>query len=274
MFKDADAMRDRNRICNQAFKKIPVLTTSAEKIINELNSIQCVDEKFVAYKNQLISTLDRPKELISFETVDIEDNVTSKAVADSHFNLETLGVCRYCDTYTVVIDLSNILDLVLHRITGCNPDKVSEMPNYEEFSKALLGFKETANPTLLFRDFITVDTEVSKWINDFIPKYNTDDVNQENAIEKTIMMLAEIQTQIIFTLNDFKFYIASHLSQYAGVKIRSFDYDRIIVSHFKELDADCTLILDGYKRKINVKSYKKFEYAHALADECNSKLVP
>lgn len=272
MFDDADVMRDRNRICNQAFKKIPVLTVPAPKIIAELNSIQCEDKEFVNYKNQIISVLDQPKELITFESVDIEDNTTKKVVTDSHFNLETLGVCRYCDQYTIVVDLSDILDLVAHAITGCNPDKVREMPNYSEFSRALLGFREDANSALMFREFIMADTNITKWINDFIPKYNTNDMNQENAIERTIMMLAEIQTQIVFTMNDFKFYIASYMAQYVGSKIRSFGYDKIIVSHFSRLDGEHSIVLDGYERKIKVESYTRFEYAHKFAERCNVKL--
>ena len=82
---------------------------------------------------------------------------------DNLFLLEILGVGKYCKKYSVVLDMSDCLDYILHRLSGCSISSVRQLQDYDNISKNIIGLNFDELQNLTFSDLFALDDKLAKY---------------------------------------------------------------------------------------------------------------
>lgn len=195
-----------------------------------------------------------------------------KAGCDSLWELEALGIGEWCRTWTVMIDLSDALDLLMHLEFNCSVDECRAMQDYETVSKSLLNYKFD-NGTTKFGVLFFESAVMSKAYMQIIKEI------EENPTyacctqdEKMSHFVFTVYSRILQKAADVKDYIVAALqAMFPGQIIyRSKNFSSAIMTSDVEINSDLVLKHDDLEYTIKVRSYKRYEWAQeVMANEFN-----
>lgn len=202
LFNDETVLKDYNRLLAQVETRAFRLDCSEEYLKNLCSS----DDDF--YSN--ISALSQEERTYSH---------SYGCGCDSHFLLEAMGVGRDCKKYTIIYDMSNCLDYILHRLTGCSIDKVRQIKNYNEVSKGILTLNFEALENVTLGDILAIDPKITEWLISLIDNI----VSGSNLTEGEIMdlLLLRFYRTILQEANSIKSYVIMYIRRHFSAVVRS-----------------------------------------------------
>ena len=224
-------------------------TVSAEQI----NSLRVND----AYKQHIIELLNLVEKNNKKGNIVRYPSFCS-GYTDQYFDLEVLGIECYAQQYSIVADLSDKLDYVLHRLSGCTTAEVRQIPNYEQLSKAILSVD--TNSSFDISVLLDVSPKLTNWLNSI---YNAA-VAKDNSNSLQYNFFCSLFQEIQYELNTLKVNIFHQLKRLGGegVIVRSYSYTSIVSTSAQPFNATFEFTQDGYENCIvEIKSYEKFQYA-------------
>lgn len=222
LFKDPEVHKDLNRLLAQVETRAFHLNCSKEELKNA-----CIgDENFF---KEIEEVLDKPR---------VYKQVYGCSY-DSHFLLEALGVGRDCKRYTIIVDLSDKLDYILHRLTGCPTDKIRTMPNYVHISRSLLTLDYESLTDVKLGDFLAIDDTIVEWMSRLIDNIVTESNLCDTEI-LNLLLLRFIRT-IVQEANRIKSYIIMYLRLHYSAVVRSKSVSSILATVSEDIDTDCIL---------------------------------
>lgn len=245
LFSDREIEKQMPRLLKQVETRQFALSCSPEKLVEMLNS----DNDF-CYKMQEIAS--RPREY----------KKQYECSYDSHFYLEALGIGTDCREYTIIVDLSDSLDYILHRLTGCPIAKIRAMKNYDRVSRAVLTLDYEKLHDVTLGTFYEIDDAIFEWLQRLL--YGLEDVEGLSDREIIDMLLLRFYRTILQETRRVHNYIIMYLRQHHNLVIRSKGISMILGTTDEDIETTCTLLesaaqLDeGYT--INLLKLKKFEF--------------
>lgn len=244
LFKDLTITRDSNRLLAQVEKRKFALNVPESKMCEVLQS----DKDF---KTNILEKLNEGR---------IYKRAYSVSV-DSLFTLEAMGLGTDTKKYTVILDLSDKLDYVLHRLTGCPTSVIRKLPNYPSVSRNIMNLNYSNLTDIKIGDFMKLGDEVCSWFSGMLYDIvNSGDLTDEEAIDNFIL---ELYNNIVAEVDHLKVYIIMALRQQYSPDfvIRSKSVSSIIATTDSQIDTDLVLIDDNYETcEIKLLLLQKFEY--------------
>ena len=223
LFKDAEATKDMVRLLKQIETRVFRLNCDKDTVL-----AQCTED--TAFKEKMESIIDSPREYKS----------CYQCSYDSHFILEALGIGIDCKKYTVIVDLSDRLDYILHRLTGCPTAKVRALDNYSLISRSILNLDYDSLQSVRLGDIANIDESVASWLTQLLI-----DLNSETNLcdrEKLDMLLLRFYRSIVQEANRIKNYVIMYIRhKFDNVIIRSKSVSSVIATTDAELDNVCIL---------------------------------
>lgn len=253
LFKNEQIVKNSNQLGHQIMTR----GFQLDKQLTYLNEIKSDSDNFLKYREECFKTA---------ETTRNYSNIISNNY-DSHFNLELLGIAKYTRQYTVVVDLSESLDLILSILSNCELEAIRKLNNYTKVSKDILNFELEQSEKISITDIIDLDRNLSRWFNSLTYR-KRGSICAVDLQDATYSILFSFYTELQNALEQTKDYIGTFLQKVGlpGSVYRSKSKAAIIVSSDVILDDDEPLLL-GYNGKVSeVKCYclKPFEYAERL----------
>ncbi len=223
LFKDPAVYKDLNRLLAQVETRAFHLNCSKEDLKN-------VCDSDINFYKELEEIIDKPR---------VYKQVYGCSY-DSHFLLEAMGVGTDCKRYTVIVDLSDKLDYVLHRLTGCPSEKIRAIPNYLSISRSLLSLDYAALTEVKLGDFLSIDDSIIEWMSNLIDNI----VTESNLCDTEILnlLLLRFIRAIIQETNRIKSYIIMYLRLHYSAVVRSKSVSSILATVSEDIDTDCILI--------------------------------
>lgn len=248
LFKNAKVMSSYLR----SSKKIETRNFSIRKSLNNIDDFVLCEhpEKLEAYKRKLIALNNAGREYYH----------VGGCGCDNLLELELLGIGAYCKQYTVVIDFSDHLDYVLHRIYGCSTEKVRRIPNYSKISRAMLNYDFTEVDGIGFDVLFSVSDKI---LEDFTKTAGelSDCMNTEEQLSLTVF---RFYSKLLQVLSNVKDYVITSISMEQPEKsfvYRSKSFSSSIASSDYFLEGDIILKQDGFEScTVPIRSYKACEW--------------
>lgn len=186
---------------------------------------------------------------------------------DPWYDLELLGVARYAKSYTVVVDFSECLDIILSVISGCDPQSIRKLKNYSQISKELLNFELTDSTQIPITDLIDLDKELTRWFNELIYAKRSY-LCSADLQDAAYSVLFSFYSEILGTLEHMKDYVGTYLGDLGlpNTVYRSKSKSSILVSTDTRLEQESEIVLRYGEYTSTAKCYcfKPFEYAQLL----------
>lgn len=183
---------------------------------------------------------------------------------DNLWELECLGIGEYSRPYTIVIDLSDALDFVMHCEFGCPIEDIRAIHNYHEISSAMLNFEFDgidSNFSTVINASALVEESFGRMMQEF---YNSPESLDTTAEERVSRIVYKFYTKILSSASNIRNYVVSALQdEYRGKIIyRSKTFSKAILSSDIKLDT-AILLRDvrGCEYNLNISSYNKYEWA-------------
>lgn len=183
---------------------------------------------------------------------------------DSLFELEAMGLSMYSKEYQVILDFSNHLDYILHRMTGCNPDNINRLPNYHDVSYALLNYDfsriNDLNISVLFGLDPKLDQKFEEIAKDV--KEQCDDVGDSLTQKIAYTFL----TGVLDTIVPIRDYVAIYVKQRGAgtkgeIKYRSKNFSSALLTSSSPFVEDILIHQDPFMDlTLHPKCYKRYEY--------------
>lgn len=225
--------------------------------ITEDKLMMILDEKlpekeFDDYKSSIMDAVNKEREYSGIGT----------NLSDSKLELELLGTGRYSKEYTVVIDMSNCLDYILHRLTGCSMESIRSMKDYDRVSYSLLNLRTDLCPNVNYSVLCNLDPLLDKYIADKyvnLKEQYGDSMSDDEILGEWVYYL---YLDIYNEVNSIKSYAMAAIKQeIPSLVYRSKGFTTFVGSADEPCDATLTLHQDGFSNcDIHVKSYKFCEY--------------
>ena len=140
--------------CEKNTKQIETRAFKAEKSIKLLDNLSDGSSEFNQLREKVACLYDQKRE---YSYVDC-------GACDNLFLLEALGVGRYCKRYTVLIDFSERLDYVLHRLSGCATASVRKIVGYTALSRAIMNLDFDVVRDTNFGVFLGLDDKLDHYL--------------------------------------------------------------------------------------------------------------
>lgn len=188
----------------------------------------------------------------------------SASGCDSVWELECLGVGEYSKEYTVVIDLGDALDFVMHCEFNSSIDELRAIPSYEAVSRAIMNF-----------DFKGVDSEfgvilgASQCVSMCFAMMLNEMSNSPDSMDATVdermsRAVYKFYARILDKASSIKNYVVSALQkEYPRCMIyRSKTFSSVILSSSIALNGPLELCSSsGVRYSLDVRSYSRYEWA-------------
>lgn len=196
------------------------------------------------------------------------------AGCDNLYELETLGIASNSRGYVMILDFSDCLDYVLHRLYGCKIDDIRKIKDYSRVSRALLNFNfASLDHQATFDDLMSVSNELRGALAHLADEAEHKDLASN---DKAIWVIYRFYSEVLSHLSDVKYYvtmcICRNYLEMEGDKgvIRSMSYSSVLATVPVQYDKIITLHqldtgIDSGKPKIEdyqvqARSYKPYEY--------------
>lgn len=247
LFSDSSVLSDFARYSKQITKR----QFSLAKDLTPVQDI-CSNKEFIDKINKL-STQRR-------EYAQIGDSFS-----DNLFPLELLGVGKDCREYTVVIDLSDSLDYILHLLTHCDIKKVRSMPNYSEVSSHIMNLEYEKLGNLKFGSLLSLDEKLVEYVQTLVATAS-EKCNVERAvIEETVFLFYKNVSEMASRVKEYCILYLKEQYEKGTIVYRSKSYSAVVATSIIPIDLELQLHYDSYSDySLKVKSYKVYEYARQV----------
>lgn len=180
---------------------------------------------------------------------------------DTLFVLEALGVGDSCRKYTVIIDFSNALDYILHRITNCSMENIRKLNDYERVSRCVINQRYSELTDISFQDLFELDDNLAMYLGKLL-NATAEEYTEKNKIVSEFS--AKFYKEITHEVAKIKDYCILYLRKLhkGDFVYRSKSYAASIATSSIFIDDTIEIISNGYENyTVAVKSYEKFEFA-------------
>lgn len=185
--------------------------------------------------------------------------------ADNLFDIEALGVGLYAKKYQNIISFEDHLDFILHIVSGCDPDRIRDIPNYHAISKSIMSLKPFADEdSIKLNSLFEVDPKLDEF---FLTKQKDVQNMHQYYGDAFIEQLAfEIIRPILREVHGIQNYLIAYFSaarsEFGQTVCRSRDYSSLIFSaDIPALDS-ITLNYENFGTfTLTPRCYEKYEYA-------------
>lgn len=181
-------------------------------------------------------------------------------VVDRYFELDSLGLEKYSKKYTAVATTWDCLDLVLNHICGANIEKVRNIDNYKQISRALITGDFDLMSKLSFQSLVNVDDRLDEYL---VAYYSASEDKYEFLRTITQAISTEAQAILDNTMSRFRTYYEEYYGD--TIVLRAMSGSRLIIGSEKPFEYELRLD-DHYYLK--VRTYEKFEYINHVQDTC------
>ena len=180
---------------------------------------------------------------------------------DNLFLLEILGVGKYCKKYSVVLDMSDCLDYILHRLSGCSISSVRQLQDYDNISKNIIGLNFDELQNLTFSDLFALDDKLAKYLSSLIRSASEDYTDPNRIIQEFVL---KFYTEVVSEVSSIKDYCMMFLQQLnpGSFVYRSKSYTSSVATSDVAINEQIVIKAnncDDYE--LVVRSYEMFEYA-------------
>ena len=185
------------------------------------------------------------------------------AASDNLFFMEALGLDINARDYIVILDFSERLDYVLHRLCKCSMEAIRKMPNYSRVSKAVLNLDKDNLADISLANFYGLDNKLDEFLDSYLLSVS-DNIYGIESIAETITSnflydvlneLARIKDYCVIALADAK-------KQDAKFIYKSKNFSSVLATSERPVAEDLEITSEGYDTcVISVQSYARMEYA-------------
>lgn len=183
------------------------------------------------------------------------------AGCDNLFEVEALGIAKYCKRYTMILDLSDSLDYMLHRLSKCNIDAIRNMPNYSKISNAIMNYRFDDVEQIFFNSFFQIDHALDEYFVKLLGTANDVTISSDNKMN---WIVNKFYVDIINTACSVKDYTMTFLRsklQKNTFAYRSKSYSAALASVENVFDENIIFHQDGYEDyNVDIKCYEPFGY--------------
>lgn len=188
------------------------------------------------------------------------------ADCDNMFLLEAMNLGDSAKSFSIIVDFSNCLDLVLAEAFGCRLEDIRKIDNYDEVSRSILNYDFENIPDVTFASLIEASEQIEKVFTTLSRK-----CQEQNMLysDRLYWVVFNFYQKILETVGKLKSYVmvkvSKDLSVMSGSKVvyRSMNYstavatgdvlfNEMVTLHYKDKD------IPDYD--IAFRSYKTFEY--------------
>lgn len=246
LFKNRDIFKDGPRLLKQIESRKYSLCVSEDELQEVLKS----DKGFLTNISNKLKEGRIYKNYYSCST-------------DNLFEVEALGVGLYTKKYTIIMDFSDKLDYVLHRLTGCPTELIRALPNYQHISKCILTLNYDGLRSLRIGDFMDISPEICNWFAQILESITSGgDMQDDEVLEAFVSLLYQ---NIINEVNRLKTYVCMFLKDkyYSDFTIRSKSLSSIIATTDIKIDTKISLIDSQHnfeECELQLYSLEKYEY--------------
>lgn len=245
LFKDRELLKEENRLLAYTEQRTFTLASSKEELENV-----CGDDS--AFLDELLVTAASPR---------VYNSIFGNAY-DSHFILEAMGLEKNTKENIIVVDLSNSLDYVLHRLTGCSVESVHKLNNYEAVSRHIMNYNFSALSNVKIKDLAALDLNIAEWIASLLISVSN---NQLSDTEILNMLITKFYRAITIEAQKIRNYIMFYLRSTCNDTfiIKSRSLCSILATTDAEIDDVCTLFESGrddVEYDLHILKFKKYEF--------------
>lgn len=247
LFSDSGVLSDFARCSKQIMKR-------QFSLVKDLEPVQeiCSNKEFV----ELINSLRDQKR---------EYSQIGESFSDNLFPLELLGVGKDCREFTVVLDLSDSLDYVLHLLTHCEIANVRAMPNYSEVSKYIMNLEYEKLGNLKFGSILSLDDHLVKYAQSLFSIAAEHSDVEKAVLEETVFLFYKNISEMASRVKEYCILYLKNQYEKGTVVYRSKSYSAVVATSTIPINLDLELHYDNYSDySIKVSSYKVYEYARQV----------
>jgi hypothetical protein len=187
-------------------------------------------------------------------------NVIAGGRCDNMFLFEACGLERGSTENTLIVDFSESLDYVLHRLSGCSVQAVRNIPDYSNISKAVMNLQFSKLQGVTMGVFLESDTLLKEYITNLLAEASKKEDNDSEALQQ---MLYLFFSNVMYEVSRLKDYCMQYLIKHLDSKViyRSKSFAASAASCSSRINMELVLRSDGYDDYVlPLHSYKTLEY--------------
>jgi hypothetical protein len=183
---------------------------------------------------------------------------------DNAFILEACGIGSKSLEYSVILDMSNSLDYILHRLTKCDPMNVRMLENYDHISSNILNLRCEKLEHVTLGTLAALDKRIEHYIRSLVLQIQQTDY-LEDLTEREVLerVLVSFFTEVLEETAKIKDYCMMYLKKQLSTTFiyRSKSFAASMATSSVKLEEPLVLKQDSFcDYTVNLKSYKRFEY--------------
>ena len=251
----------KSRTYNSSYHK---LGNSVEKRQFELDpslgTIDDLDKHVVCYdKQQLESYKSKLKSLVDSGR---EYQHIGLAGSDSLFEVEALGIAKYCKRYTLILDLSDSLDYMLHRLCKCNMSAIRGIPEYSKISRAIMNYDFEDVGEILFNTFFQVDPRLDAYLVSMLTSSDNVTISSESKMDWVVNNFYTAILNTSVAVRDYTMQVLSSKLPRGTFAYRSKNFSSSLAAIEEPFDDKIVFHQEGYEDYVvDVSYYAPFGYA-------------
>lgn len=183
---------------------------------------------------------------------------------DSAFALEACGIGSKCLDYVVILDMSDCLDYVLHRLTKCSIANIRNMPNYDRVSSSIMNLQYGNLEHVTLGTLSRLDRNVEAYVRNLVVGVQqleySEDLTEREVLERVLVSFFVKVLEETARIKDFCMeYVKQHIPDKFIYRSKSFSASLATSS----IPINESLILqqrDYCDYTVDLKSYRRFEY--------------
>lgn len=250
LFEDQSLMRSNFRTTKQIKTRNFEFASSFDRLKDEVEK-KLPGNKYNEIKNEIYNSIDQDRIYTDL----------GRSSCDNKFYLEALGVGKYVQGYILIIDFSDKLDYILHRLTKCKSENIRKMDDYYRISYAFLNLKSQLCPNINYDVFCGLDPELDKYMADLHTEISEKyyDYSNEEILQEFIYTF---YSNVLSELESVKTYVITYLKKLLpSLVYRSKSFSSVLGTLDSDYNESLELIQNGNEDCIvEAKCYKRFEY--------------
>ena len=188
-------------------------------------------------------------------------NKIGQAGCDSLFEVEALGIALYAKQYTMILDFSDSLDYILHRLSRCDMRSIRNIPDYRKISNSIMNFDFSSVEEVLFETFFQVDPKLDEYFKGLLENSEHITVSSENKMNWVIGRFYIDILEMAARIKDYTMtYFAKHTPKHSFA-YRSKSFSAALGSSDHKFDSRVVFTQDGFSDyALDLKFYEPFDY--------------
>lgn len=258
LFENNTILKDCARADRYVHNRTFSLNTTPEDVEKHLASVESDSKQFIKFRDNTLQLLHLKRKYSEL----------GGYYCDNMFNLELLGLDKNSKKYMILVDFSEALDYVLHRLSHCKMENIKSIENYSLLSRCLLNNDMSEIEHLNFSVFMNIDKELDQYLvdlyteveNSYSDPYRTED----KLLERYITVF---YNRLLGEIDGLKAYIMRYLREENDslrYKSKSFAAS---VGTLDVVPVDNVLILKDNSYEdytLNLGVFEKYEYVNSL----------